>query len=372
MRQTGSASGVEIDFQGKRILNFSSNDYLGLASELFLKESAHQAINRWGCGSGAARLICGNLRIHEQLEEATALFKGTEAALTFSSGFAVPIGVIPALVGKGDTVILDKLSHACLIDGAKLSGAKIRVFPHQNLTYLEKILKETKGKRLIVTESVFSMDGDLAPLREIVALKEKYGAWLMVDEAHATGIFGARGAGLIESLELSSQVEVQMGTYSKALGSAGGYVAGTRKLVDLLINRSRSFIFSTANSPVSSAVSLDAIHWVQSDTGKKRRFDLNENISYFVGKLGEFSLAQSFSNHKSPIFPWIVGDEYQALMFSQKILEKGFLTVAIRYPTVPRNKARLRISLSATHQKSQIDRLLSVMRETLEKSTDLS
>lgn len=372
LRQMGSAPGVEIDFQGKRILNFSSNDYLGLASESFLKESAHQAINRWGCGSGAARLICGNLRIHEQLEEATALFKGSAAALTFSSGFAVPIGVIPALVGKGDTVILDKLSHACLIDGAKLSGAKIRVFPHQNLSYLEKILKETKGKRLIVTESVFSMDGDLAPLREIVELKEKYGAWLMVDEAHATGIFGTRGAGLIESLELSSHVEVQMGTYSKALGSAGGYVAGSRKLIDLLINRSRSFIFSTANSPVSSAVSLDAIHWVQSETGKKRRFDLKENISYFSEKLGESSSAQSFSNHKSPIFPWIVRDEDQALTFSQEILENGFLTVAIRYPTVPRHKARLRISLSATHQKSQIDRLLTVIRETLGKSTDLS
>ncbi len=361
LRGTNSPSGVEIEFQGRKILNFSSNDYLGLANEPFLNECAIQAIEQWGTGSGAARLICGNLKIHEQLEEGTADFKGTEAALAFSSGFAVPIGVIPALVGKGDTVILDKLSHACLIDGAKLSGATIRVFPHQNLDYLEKLLKESSGKKLIVTESVFSMDGDLAPLSKIVALKEKYGAWLMVDEAHATGVLGGRGAGLIESLALSSQVEIQMGTYSKAIGSSGGYVAGSRKLIDLLINRARSFLFSTANSPATSAVSLKAIQWIQSEAGKKRRDLLSANIRLLSQKLNQISKDQTFLDQQSPIFPWIVGDEIKAVALSQRILERGILAVAIRYPTVARKKARLRISLSAKHRVSQIDQLIQAI-----------
>ena len=365
LRQTQTATGAEIDYLGKTVLNFSSNDYLGLASEPFLKEVAIQAIEKWGTGSGAARLVCGNLKIHEALEEATAHFKGTEAALTFSSGFAVPLGIIPALVGKGDTVILDKLSHACLIDGAKLSGAKIRVFPHQNLRSLEKILKESSGKKLIVTESFFSMDGDLAPLREIIALKEKYGAWLMVDEAHATGVLGENGAGLMESLGCRSQVEIQMGTFSKALGSSGGYVAGSRQLIDLFINRARSFIFSTAPSPASSAVSLAAIQWIQSKAGNQRRELLQNYILSFSQKLNQLSQNSLFTGDQSPIFPWMVGDENKALELSQRILQQGALTVAIRYPTVPRQKARLRISLSAKHTPIQIDRLLGIMERSL-------
>ncbi|MES2309115.1 MAG: 8-amino-7-oxononanoate synthase [Verrucomicrobiota bacterium] len=361
-RSMDSPSGIEIEFQNKKVLNFSSNDYLGLASEPFLKEAAHAAVEKWGTGSGAARLICGNLRIHEALEAETAKLKGTESALSFSSGFAVPMGVIPALVGKGDTVILDKLSHACLIDGARLSGAEVRVFPHQNLEYLEKLLKEAQGKTLIVTESVFSMDGDLASLKEIVELKEKYGAWLMVDEAHATGIFGNRGGGLIESLGLSSAVEVQMGTYSKALGSSGGYVAGSRRLIDFLLNKARSFVFSTANSPVTSAVSLAAIQWLQTKEGILRRNKLQKNIEVFAQKLSQIQKSDLFQNHSTPIFPWMIGDENEALKVSQQILDEGFLTVAIRYPTVPPQKARLRISLSAAHTEAQMDLLTQTMK----------
>ena len=365
LRQSQTATGVEIDYLGEKVLNFSSNDYLGLASEPFLKEVAIQAIEKWGAGSGAARLVCGNLKIHEALEEATAHFKGAEAALSFSSGFAVPLGVIPALVGKGDTVIFDKLSHACLIDGAKLSGAKIRVFPHQNLSYLEKILKESSGKKLIVTESIFSMDGDLAPLREIILLKEKYGAWLMVDEAHATGVLGEKGAGLIELLGCRSQVEIQMGTFSKSLGSSGGYVAGSRRLIELFINRARSFIFSTAPSPASSAVSLAAIQWVQSKEGNQRRESLQKHILRFSAKLNQLSPTPLYTDHQSPIFPWIVGDENKALELSQRILQQGALTVAIRYPTVPRQKARLRISLSAKHTNEQMDCLKGMIQRAL-------
>jgi 8-amino-7-oxononanoate synthase len=358
LRTTTTPSGVEIEFQGKRVLNFSSNDYLGIASEEFLKEAAHRAVDQWGTGSGAARLICGNFRVHDELEEETARLKGTEAALAFSSGFAVPMGVIPALVGKGDTVILDKLSHACLIDAARLSGAKVRVFPHQNLDYLEKLLKESEGKKLIVTESVFSMDGDGAPLKEIVQLKEKYGAWLMLDEAHATGVMGERGGGLAEELGLGSSVEIQMGTYSKALGSSGGYVAGSKRLCEFLVNKARSFIFSTGNSPVTSAVSLTAVRWVQSEEGRMRRRMLEKNIRSLAQKLGRITGGDHLSGHSTAIFPWRVGDENEALKLSEKMLKDGFLTVAIRYPTVPRRKARLRISLSAKHTEEQMESLV--------------
>ncbi len=239
---------------GGTFLNFSSNDYLGLASHPTLNEAVIKAIKKYGAGSGASRLICGSLAPFHELEEALAAFKGTEAALGFSTGYAAAIGTIGALLGKDDIIVIDKLVHACIVDAARLSGAKLRVFAHNDLNDLEDILKWANKKKLqvancksqilIVTESIFSMDGDAAPLREIVMLKEKYGAWLMVDEAHATGLYGKNRRGLAEEFEVSDRIEIQMGTFGKAVGASGGYICGSRSLIDFLVNRARSFIFS--------------------------------------------------------------------------------------------------------------------------------
>src|SRR5258708_7995145 len=257
LRRTDSPQCTRIILDGKSLLNFSSNDYLGLANDPLLKEAAIKAIEDYGAGSGSARLISGSLAPHAKLEESLAHFKRTEAALSFSSGYMAAIGAVTALLSKHDVLIIDKLVHACIIDAARLSGAKLRVFAHNDLNDLEDLLKwadrhseagssKTRPRILIATESVFSMDGEVAPLAEIVRLKEQYGAWLMVDEAHATGVFGPTRRGLVEETNTGARIEIQMGTLGKALGSAGGYICGSRKLIDFLVNSARSFIFSTA------------------------------------------------------------------------------------------------------------------------------
>src|SRR6266404_1635761 len=272
LRTITSAQGPRIELGGRELLNFSSNDYLGLANDPVLKRAATEAIEKYGVGAGASRLVCGNLQPYEDLERKLAAFKAREAAIVFGSGYAANIGAITALVGDGDAVILDKLDHASIIDGARQSGATIRVYPHKNLAKLEAILQQGEAfrRKLIVTETVFSMDGDLAPLAEIVALKEEYGAWLMIDEAHATGIFGPHRRGLADELSVSDQIEIQMGTLGKALGSSGGYICGPRVLIDYLINRARSFIFSTAPVPAAAAAARAAVELVQSAEGKTR------------------------------------------------------------------------------------------------------
>ncbi|MCE9542598.1 MAG: 8-amino-7-oxononanoate synthase, partial [Verrucomicrobia bacterium] len=267
LRVIDSMQGTRITICGRELSNFSSNDYLGLAAHPALAEAMSRAASRWGGGSTASRLICGTTAEHADLEEELAAVKGTEAALVFSSGVAAATGTIPALVRRGDVVILDKLAHACLIDGARASGAKMRVFPHNDLEKLESHLKwalEThpSGKILIVTESVFSMDGDLAPLKEIVELKEKHGALLFLDEAHAVGVRGTGAQGLAGELGLGDRIEIQMGTLGKALGVSGGYIAGSRTLVDFLINKARSFVFSTAPSPAVAAACRAALRIV--------------------------------------------------------------------------------------------------------------
>jgi 8-amino-7-oxononanoate synthase len=354
-----------VDFPYVRVngvdcLNFSSNDYLGLASHPLLKARAKQAWEEQGAGSAASRLICGNLPAHQALDLALARFKGTEAALSFSSGFATALGTIPALVGPSDTVIVDKLSHACLIDAAKLSGAKLRAFPHNDLNYLEKILQKrpAEGNVLIVTESVFSMDGDAAPLRELVALKEKYGAWLMVDEAHSTGLYGEGGCGLVQAEGLTGRVDVQMGTLSKALGASGGFIAGSQTLIDYLINKARSFIFSTAPMPVSALVAQAAVQLVQTPTGGELRDALWRNVES-LRKAWPPGLPEFIS----PILPWQVGDEAGSMKASTELLKQGFLIPAVRYPTVPRGQARLRVTASAAHSLGQIQGLLRSLRE---------
>ena len=308
LRPVDSATGPHIEIGGKTFLNFSSNDYLGLASHPALKEAAIKGIEKFGAGAGASRLVCGSLAPFHELEETLAAFKKAEAALTFSTGYAAALGTITALAGKDDIIILDKLVHACIVDAAKLSGAKLRVFAHNDLDDLEDKLKwaseniqhptsniQHRKQTLVVTESIFSMDGDAAPLREIVALKEKYGAWLMVDEAHATGIIGKNGRGLADELGVSSRIEIQMGTLGKALGASGGFICGSRALIDFLVNRARSFIFSTAPVPAAAAAATAGIKITQSAEGETRRTQLRQ-------RLGEFRLAISLEPSPSAAF----------------------------------------------------------------------
>src|SRR6266849_7849654 len=276
LREICSAQGAEIETGGRRLVNFSSHNYLGLANDPRLREAAIAAISEFGVGGGASRLISGTQSPHLRLERALAKWKGTEAALCFSSGYAAALGTIPALVTKGDVILLDKLCHASLIDGAKLSVAILRVFPHNHLgklaSHLQWSQREHADKRvLIVTESVFSMDGDRVPLRELVEMKKRFGALLLLDEAHALGVIGANGRGLAAEEAVAHNVEIQMGTLSKALGVSGGYICGSRSLIEWLVNRARPFIFSTAPPPALAAAALAAVEFLASDEGEKRR-----------------------------------------------------------------------------------------------------
>lgn len=365
LRRVESPQGTQIQIAGKTYLNFSSNDYLGLANHPVLKEAAIRAIEEFGVGSGASRLVCGSLAPFHELESALAQFKKTAAALSFSTGYAAALGSICALMGSDDVILLDKLVHACIVDATKLSGAKIRVFAHNDLEDLEDKLKWAADARsssanrqvLVVTESVFSMDGDVAPLREIVALKEKYGAWLMVDEAHASGIFGSNGAGLAEQLGVSSRIDIQMATLGKALGSSGGCICGSRALIDFLINRARSFIFSTAPSPATAATTTAALGLIQSAEGEKLRRKLQVNIAEFQSALG--IPASEFS---SAIIPLILGDETKAVESAAKLREQNIFVPAIRYPAVARGAARLRVTLTAAHSSAEISRLFEALK----------
>jgi 8-amino-7-oxononanoate synthase len=359
LRIIDHSDGASLSVGGRVIVNFSSNDYLGLASHPALADAMAEGARRWGTGATASRLICGTTAEHATLEEELATAKGTEAALVFSTGVAAATGTIPSLVGRGDVVILDKLAHACLIDGTHASGAKMRVFPHNDLAKLESHLRwarEThpEGRILIITESIFSMDGDLAPLREIVELKDRHGAWLMLDEAHAVGVRGTGIQGLAGELGLIDQIEIQMGTLGKALGVSGGYIAGSRVLIDFLINRARSFIFSTAPSPAVAAACRAALRLVCSKEGDRLRATLLNHINLLSSLLG---MAQS----ESAILPLILGSEESALDEAARLFESGFFVPAIRYPTVPKNTARLRVSLSAAHSPDQIRALAAAL-----------
>lgn len=380
LRRVDSAQGPRIEVAGRTLVNFSSNDYLGLANHPVLKEAAIRAVEKYGAGSGSARLICGSLAPHHELEESIAAFKGTEAALSFSSGYAAVIGTITALLSKEDIIIVDKLVHACIVDAARLSGAKLRIFAHNVLDDLRNILKWSAEQRqswsssislspdtqkrelvpphiLIVTESIFSMDGDAAPLTEIITLKNEYGAWLMVDEAHATGLYGANRRGLAEELGIAGQIEIQMGTLGKALGASGGYICGSRSLIDFLINRARSFIFSTAPVPATAAAATAGIKLVQSDAGEERRNQLWQRVGELRAKL-----ATPDSRTMSAIIPILVGDETEAMNLASKLREHGLFVPAVRYPTVARGTARLRVTLSAAHTSDDISQLVTALK----------
>jgi len=369
LREVQSQPGTLMSYAGRRLINFSSNDYLGLAGEPFLCEAAKQAIDEYGVGATASRLVCGTLTPHLALERKLAEFKRTEAALSFSSGYATALGTLNALVGKEDVIIMDKLAHASLIDGARLSGAAIRVFPHNDMAKLESHLQWAQQEHpdarvVVVTESVFSMDGDRAPLLEIVELKERYGALLLLDEAHAVGVVGANGRGLSERLGLAGRIDIQMGTLSKALGVAGGYICGKQSLIDWLINRARSFVYSTAPPAALAAAATASIEFMQSAAGEERRRRLWENLKILAAGLPPGLTPEKL---QSAIVPVMLGEEERALGASKMFFDRGFFVPAIRYPTVARGTARLRLTISAAHTAEEIQSVTEALWKLTEE-----
>ena len=339
---------VRVPVGGREMLNFSSNDYLGLASCEELKAAFIGAVEKHGVGSGASRLICGTQAAHRELEEALASFLGKERSLVFATGFAAAGGVLGALLAKGDVVILDKLCHASLVDGARASGATARVFPHGNLEKLASHLRwargqiDSGGRILVVTEAVFSMDGDRAPLAEIIDLKDAAGAWLLVDEAHSFGITGPGGRGLAHELGVAGRIDLHMATLGKSAGVAGGFVAASDAIISLVINRARSFIYSTAPPPAQAAAARRGIEILASARGDSLREQLWNNVRSFDPAA------------ESAIVPWIVGDEAESMELARQLREGGFLVPAIRFPTVARGAARLRVTLSSAHRPEDV------------------
>ncbi len=359
LRTLSSAQGPEIEINGKKVLNFCSNNYLGLANDPRLNAAAIQAIERFGSGSGAARLISGNLELMEILESELAEFKGAEAALLFNSGYHANIGVIPALAGEGDVIFSDELNHASLIDGCRLSKAEKHVFRHNDLGHLEELLKTSsppnplsslskRGGRWIVTEAIFSMEGDLCPLEDLLKLAEKYDAMVYLDEAHAMGILGKNGEGLAPS-DFPPNL-VSMGTFGKAFGSYGAFVVSSKSVKEFLINKARSFIFSTALPPAVIAASREALRIIQNEPD--RRESLWKNIEYLNDHLPSIS-------SPSPIFSIKIGSAEETMKISNRLLEEGIYLQGIRPPTVPEGTSRLRLTLMATHSEAQIKKMTS-------------
>jgi 8-amino-7-oxononanoate synthase len=366
LRRVEGDQGSTLFIDDREVINFSSNNYLGLANHPALRAAAKEAIDRYGCGSGASRLISGNMTLHEELEDKIAELKGTEGALVFNSGFQANTGVIPVLVGKGDVILSDALNHASIIDGCRLSRSEVVVYGHCNMDQLELALKQApvRGRKLIVTESLFSMDGDEAPLGDIVSLAEKYGATVMVDEAHATGVYEPNGVGLVAKLGLGDRILIQMGTLGKALGGFGAYIAGTKVLRELLINRCRSFIFTTSLPPAVMAMSIAALDLVKKEP--QRRQKLRENSEQL--RAGLKALGCILGDSRSQILPLMVGEATRCMQLSESLLENGVFAQGIRPPTVPVDTSRLRITLMATHTPEQINQALQIFAEIAQKS----
>ncbi len=356
LRAVAGAQDATVSLEGQEVLLFSSNNYLGLANHPALKQAAHEAIEKYGCGSGASRLISGSMTVHHALEQRLATLKKTEAALVFPTGYHANIGVLSALMGPGDTILSDSLNHASIIDGCRLSRADIRVYRHADTTHLHELLQAcpATGQRLIVTDSVFSMDGDLAPLVEIVSLAQQYDTWVMVDEAHATGVFGPHGSGLVEALGLTGQVDIQMGTLGKALGCVGAFVAGSHELIDWLVNRARSFIYTTAIPPATAAAVLAALDIVEQEPERRQR--LWENTTLLSDGLG--SLGYTLGATRSQILPVIIGEARETMIVAAALLQRGVFAHGIRPPTVPDGTSRIRVTPMATHTPDHLSRTL--------------
>jgi glycine C-acetyltransferase len=355
IRTIQSAQGPWLIVDGRRVLNFCSNNYLGLANHPRMREAARQAVEKYGVGPAAVRTIAGTLDLHLILEEKLARFKGVEAAISFQSGFNANLATIPALVGEGDAIFSDELNHASIIDGCRLSRARIVRYAHNDPSDLEAKIRENLGtfrRGLIVTDGVFSMDGDIAPLPEIVEIAERYQLMLMVDDAHGEGVLGRGGRGIVDHFGLHGRVDIEVGTLSKAFGVVGGYVAGRREIVEWLRQRGRPFLFSSAMTAADTAACIAAVEILEESTERVDR--LWENTRYFkeeMRRLG-FDLGQSVT----PITPVMLGDAHLAQTFSRRLFEEGVFAQAIGYPTVPRGKARIRVMISAAHSREDLDR----------------
>jgi 8-amino-7-oxononanoate synthase len=347
----------------REFASFAGNDYLGLRRHPSVVAAAKAALDLYGAGAGASRLLAGNVAVHRELESALAAFTGRDRALVFPSGYQTNVGVLTSLAGDGDVLLLDSLCHASLIDGARLSKAQFRVYPHGDTAQLDKALSRRagRGRRVVVTEGVFSMDGDLAPLAEICRLVERHGAWLILDDAHAFGVLGREGRGLAEHLGVTlPKRSVFVGTLSKALGSQGGFAAGSADVVDLLVNCARSFIYTTGLSPVSAAAALRALEIVREPSRRKHLLELAGQARTMLR-----SVIASVPEGVTPIIPVVVGEVERAAKLSAHLLEAGIFAPPIRPPTVPKGTARLRLSLSADHTEQDIEKLCGALREGL-------
>jgi len=361
LKSVTGAQGSHAVVDGKKVINFCSNNYLGLADDPRLIDAARKSLKAEGLGAGASRLICGNMASHRQLESKIAAFKNTERCLVFSSGYMANVGILSALCDRGDVILSDKLNHASIVDGILLSRSEFKRYAHKDMSSLEELLKESQNykKRLIVTDSVFSMDGDVAPLKEIVRLAKKYQAMVMVDEAHSFGVLGAHGRGLVEELGVEEDIDIQMGTLSKAAGSFGAYCCGSKALIDFLINKARSFIYTTAMPPSVAAASSKAIEIIEQEPERRKKLLKNAMLM----RKGLQALGFHTMDSVTPIIPVLLKDASTALFFSQKLFDQGILAQAIRPPTVPEHTARLRVTVMATHSKEDIKKALNAFGE---------
>ena len=361
----------ECTFDGKHVINLASNNYLGLTTHPKLREAALEATRKYGVGSGAVRTIAGTMKIHMELEEKIARFKNVEACVVFQSGFAANAGTVSAVLGKEDFIISDQLNHASIIDGARLSRAKILVFNHKDLSHAEEQLasvKDQPGRKLLITDGVFSMDGDIGPLPGLCDLAEKYGAIMMVDDAHASGVLGRNGRGTIDHFHQHGRVDIQVGTLSKAIGALGGYVCGTRDLIDCLYHRARPFLFSTSHPPSVAATCIAAFDVLEQEP--ERIDKLWENTRFWKKELGLLGFdigGRTTPASETPITPIIIGDGARTMEFSRELFKEGVLGTGIAFPTVPEGKARVRTIMTATHTREELQRALEVLKKVGKK-----
>jgi glycine C-acetyltransferase len=376
LRVLDDAQAPVCHYDGREVINLASNNYLGLCDHPKLREAATAAIVKYGVGSGAVRTIAGTMRIHMELEEKIARFKGVEACVVFQSGFTANAGTVSSILGKEDFILSDELNHASIIDGARLSRAKIKVFRHKDVAHAEELLKEIQnepGHKLVITDGVFSMDGDIGPVGALAYLCEKYGAIMMVDDAHASGVLGRNGRGSVDHFGCTHRVDVQVGTLSKAIGALGGYVCGSRDLIDYLYHRARPFLFSTSHPPSVAASCIAAFDILENEPERIER--LWSNTKYFQEQLTHAGFdigGKTTPKSETPITPIIIGDGRKTMEFSRAVFEQGVMATGIAFPTVPEGKARVRCIMTSEHTRAQIDKALEILTETAKRMELLS
>jgi glycine C-acetyltransferase len=363
-------------YDGKQVINLASNNYLGLCNHPKLREAAIAATQKYGVGSGAVRTIAGTMRIHMELEEKIAAFKGVEACVVFQSGFAANAGTVSSILGKEDFILSDELNHASIIDGARLSRARIKVFRHKDAAHAEELLQEIQhepGRKLLITDGVFSMDGDIGPVVKLCDLADKYGAIMMVDDAHASGVLGRNGRGSVDHFHCTSRVDVQVGTLSKAIGALGGYVCGSRDLIDYLYHRARPFLFSTSHPPSVAATCIAAFDLLESEPERIER--LWSNTHYFKQQLTDAGFdvgGRTTPASETPITPILIGDGRKTMEFSRALFDAGLMATGIAFPTVPEGKARIRTIMTSEHTRDQIDQALEILTTVAKKMNILN